>query len=139
MMAIFITKWQNRSMTKLKKIAEYLTEKKWDMTFITNPTTVNYLTGFAMDPHERIMGLMIFPDRAPLLFTPELEVEKAKTYVDFDVVGYADSENPWVKILGQLGHQKMNTIAVEFDHLILSKSDGLKSIFNDIHFTNLSP
>ena len=138
-MAILIAKWQNRSMTKLKKIAEYLTEKKWDMTFITNPTTVNYLTGFAMDPHERIMGLMIFPDRAPLLFTPELEVEKAKTYVDFDVIGYADSENPWIKIHAQLSHQNIKTIAVEFDHLILSKSDGLKSVFSDITFTNLSP
>lgn len=138
-MAILITKWQNRSMSKLKKIVEYLTIKNWDMTFITNPTTVNYLTGFAMDPHERIMGLMIFPDREPILFTPELEVEKARTYVDFDVVGYADSENPWVKIHAQLKRQSINTIAVEFDHLILSKSDGLKSVFNNIHFTNLSP
>ena len=65
-------------MTKLTEIATYLGKENWDMTFITNPTTVNYLTGFAMDPHERILGLMIFPDRTPLLFTPELEVEKPR-------------------------------------------------------------
>lgn len=138
-MDILATKWQNRSMTKLKKIAALLNANKWDMTFITNPTTVNYLTGFAMDPHERIMGLMIFPDRAPLLFTPELEVEKAKSYVNFDVIGYADSENPWIKIKAQLSKQNIKTIAVEFDHLILNKSDGLKSVFDNISFTNLTP
>lgn len=138
-MDIFSTKWQYRTMTKLKKIATLLNANKWDMTFITNPTTVNYLTGFAMDPHERIMGLMIFPDKTPLLFTPELEVEKAKSFVDFEVVGYADIENPWVKIKAQLNKLKIKTIAVEFDHLILSKSSGLQSVFDNIHFTNLTP
>ena len=45
-----------------------------------------------MDPHERILGLMIFPDCDPLLFTPELEVEKAKAHVNFDVIGYVDPD-----------------------------------------------
>lgn len=126
-------------MTKLQKIATYLDTQNWDMTFITNPTTVNYLTGFSMDPHERILGLMVFPDRAPLLLTPELEVEKAKSYVDFDVIGYADSENPWAKISSHLIGRNIKTIAVEFDHLILSKSDGLKSVFDGVTFANLTP
>ena len=126
-------------MTKLTEIATYLGKENWDMTFITNPTTVNYLTGFAMDPHERILGLMIFPDRTPLLFTPELEVEKAKAHVNFDVIGYADSENPWAKIKAHLASLNIKTIAVEYDHLILSKSDGLKSVFDGISFENLTP
>lgn len=126
-------------MTKLTEIATYLGKKNWDMTFITNPTTVQYLTGFAMDPHERILGLMIFPDREPLLFTPELEVEKAKTYVSFDVIGYADSENPWAKIRTHLNTLNIQTLAVEYDHLILSKYDGLKSVFDGITFANLTP
>lgn len=138
-MVIYVTKWQNRDMTKLTEIATYLGKENWDMTFISNPTTVNYLTGFAMDPHERILGLMIFPDREPLLFTPELEVEKAKAHVNFDVIGYADSENPWAKIKSHLVGRQIKTIAVEYDHLILSKSDGLKSVFDGISFNNLTP
>ena len=126
-------------MTKLQKITNYLNQQEWDMTFITNPTTVNYLTGFAMDPHERILGLMVFPDRAPIMLTPELEVEKAKTHVSFDVIGYADSENPWEKIATKLKGYRVKTIAAEFDHLILSKSDGLKSVFNEVSFKNLTP
>ncbi|GAX46555.1 M24 family metallopeptidase [Pseudolactococcus reticulitermitis] len=126
-------------MTKLTQIATYLGKENWDMTFITNPTTVQYLTGFAMDPHERILGLMIFPDQEPLLFTPELEVEKAKTHVNFDVIGYADSENPWAKIKAHLAGRQIKTIAVEYDHLILSKSDGLKSVFDGLSFANLTP
>ncbi|MDN6539129.1 MAG: Xaa-Pro peptidase family protein [Lactococcus sp.] len=126
-------------MTKLQKITNYLNQQEWDMTFITNPTTVNYLTGFAMDPHERILGLMVFPDREPIMLTPELEVEKAKTHVSFDVIGYADSENPWEKIATKLKGYRVKTIAAEFDHLILSKSDGLKSVFNEVSFKNLTP
>ena len=126
-------------MTKLQKITNYLNQQEWDMTFITNPTTVNYLTGFAMDPHERILGLMVFPDREPIMLTPELEVEKAKTHVSFDVIGYADSENPWEKIATNLKGYRIKTIAAEFDHLILSKSDGLKSVFNEVSFKNLTP
>lgn len=126
-------------MTKLTQIATYLGKQNWDMTFITNPTTVQYLTGFAMDPHERILGLMIFPDQAPLMLTPELEVEKAKSYVSFDVIGYADHENPWQKISKQLSGRHIKIIAVEYDHLILSKSDGLKSVFDAVDFVNLTP
>lgn len=65
-------------MSKLERISNFLNENEVDMTFITNPTTLNYLTGLAIDPHERIAGLMVFPDKAPSLFTPALEVEKPK-------------------------------------------------------------
>ncbi|GFH40139.1 M24 family metallopeptidase [Lactococcus insecticola] len=126
-------------MTKLQKIANFLADNAIDMTFLTNPTTVNYLTGFSMDPHERILGLMIFPDQAPVLFTPELEVEKAKSFVDFDVFGYVDSENPWQKIKSSLARRKVSKIAVEYDHLILSKSAGLKSVFDNVEFADLTP
>ena len=73
-MVIYVTKWQNRDMTKLTDIATYLGKENWDMTFITNPTTVNYLTGFAMDPHERILGLMIFHTSSAILALPVFSV-----------------------------------------------------------------
>ncbi|GFH42486.1 dipeptidase [Lactococcus hodotermopsidis] len=126
-------------MTKLQQISKYLETNQLDLTFITNPTSVAYLTGFQMNPHERILGLLIFTDREPLLFTPELEVEKAKSCVSFDVFGYADNENPWLKISSLLKGRTISKMAVEFDHLILSKSDGLKSVFDGLMFANLTP
>ncbi|MDN5426264.1 MAG: aminopeptidase P family N-terminal domain-containing protein, partial [Lactococcus lactis] len=43
-------------MSKIERISAFLNDKEVDMTFITNPTTLNYLTGLAIDPHERIAG-----------------------------------------------------------------------------------
>lgn len=126
-------------MSKLKQIAQFLEEKKADMTFITNPTTLNYLTGLAIDPHERIAGLMIFKDKAPLLFTPALEVEKAKAATTgFDIFGYEDSQNPWAVIKAHI-NTSVKSIAVEFSDLPLSKVEGLKSQFDQVQFVNITP
>ena len=124
--------------TKIEKIAKILDEQKVDMTFITNPTTLNYLTAVEMDPHERIAGLMIFPDREPLFFTPALEVEATKPHVDFDVFGYVDSENPWKVIAEKVKGLSVKKIAVEYADLTLQKMNGLKSVFS-VDFTDLTP
>jgi Xaa-Pro aminopeptidase len=123
---------------KYEKIRQALIENNADMTFITNPTTINYLTGFESDPHERILGLMIFPDRDPLLFTPALEVEAAKSHVDFEVFGYTDNENPWQVIKNKLNGMNIKKIAVEYDDIILKKSKGLQEVFNN-DFVNITP
>jgi Xaa-Pro dipeptidase len=128
-------------MTKLSQIARKLDEQQVDMTFLTNPTTINYLTGFLSDPHERIMGLMIFPDHSPILFTPALDVEKAKAIVSslgIDVHGYQDSENPW-KMIKDLVPGSVSNIAVEYADLILAKSEGLRSVFDNAQFVDFTP
>ncbi len=126
-------------MSKIDQIVQFLSEKNVDMTFITNPTTLNYLTGLAIDPHERIAGLMIFRDRIPMLFTPALEVEKAKEKTTgFDIFGYEDAQNPWAVIKAHL-KIPVHSIAVEFSDIPLAKTEGLKSQFSDIEFVNLTP
>lgn len=127
-------------MNKLTRIAQFLEENDVNMTFITNPTTLNYLTGLAIDPHERIAGLIIFRDAQPMFFTPALEVEKAKEKTTgFDIFGYEDAQNPWQVIKE---HIKINVkkIAVEFSDIPLFKTEGLKSQFgSDIEFVNITP
>ena len=126
-------------MNKLERITSFLEEKQVDMTFITNPTTLNYLTGLAIDPHERIAGLMLFPDKAPILFTPALEVEKAKEKTTgFDIFGYEDAQNPWAVIKNHV-NSNIKSIAVEFSDIPLAKTEGLKAQFGDVEFVNLTP
>ena len=80
-------------MNKIERISKFLEANDVDMTFITNPTTLHYLTGLAIDPHERIAGLILFKSAPPLLFTPALEVEKAKEKTTgFDIFGYEDAQ-----------------------------------------------
>ncbi|GBG97134.1 M24 family metallopeptidase [Lactococcus termiticola] len=127
-------------MSKLERIADFLKENQADMTFITNPTAINYLTGLAIDPHERIAGLMIFPDAQPKIFTPELEVEKAKAATTgFDVFGYADSQNPWAVIKENVAKFNVKKIAVGFADITLAKIEGLKSQFDGVEFIDVSP
>ncbi|MCL2112976.1 MAG: Xaa-Pro peptidase family protein [Streptococcaceae bacterium] len=127
-------------MSKIERISDFLNEKEVDMTFITNPTTLNYLTGLAIDPHERIAGLMIFRDSTPMLFTPALEVEKAKEKTNgFDIFGYEDAQNPWEVIKNHV-KTTVKSIAVEFSDIPLSKTEGLKAQFGEnIEFVNLTP
>ena len=126
-------------MSKIERISVFLNDKEVDMTFITNPTTLNYLTGLAIDPHERIAGLMIFRDSNPMLFTPALEVEKAKEHTSgLDIFGYDDSQNPWEVVKNHV-KSEVKSIAVEFSDIPLAKTEGLKAQFGDINFVNLTP
>ena len=126
-------------MTKINQIITYLENEKKDVAVISDPVTIQYLTGFYSDPHERQMFLLIYTDHEPLLFVPALEVERASSIVDFKVVGYVDSENPWEKIKISLPSQIFKQVAVEFDNLILTKYHGLRTVFDGAEFVNLTP
>jgi len=126
-------------MTKLNQIRCFLENEKKDAAIISDPVTIHYLTGFYSDPHERQMFLFVFTDQEPLLFVPALEVERASSTVGFPVVGYVDSENPWQKIKATLPVEAVKAVAVEFDNLILTKYHGLKTVFEQAEFTNLTP
>ena len=126
-------------MTKINQIISYLETEKADVAVVSDPVTINYLTGFYSDPHERQMFLFIFTNHEPLLFVPALEVERASVIVDFKVLGYVDSENPWKKIKAALPADSSRKTAVEFDNLILTKYNGLRTVFEQAEFTNLTP
>ena len=126
-------------MTKLNQIRSFLENERKDAAIISDPVTIHYLTGFYSDPHERQMFLFVFTNQEPLLFVPALEVERASSTVAFPVVGYVDSENPWQKIKATLPVEAVKAVAVEFDNLILTKYHGLKPVFEQAEFTNLTP
>ncbi|WP_174683084.1 aminopeptidase P family N-terminal domain-containing protein, partial [Streptococcus penaeicida] len=47
-------------MTKITQIQEFLKKNEAELAVFSDPITVNYLTGFACDPHERQMFLFIY-------------------------------------------------------------------------------
>ena len=126
-------------MSKLDQIVDFLETEKTDVAVVSDPVTINYLTGFYSDPHERQLFLFVYTDHEPLLFVPALEVERATAVVDFQVVGYVDSENPWEKIKGAIAKPDAKTVALEYDNLILTKYNGLRTVFEKAQFTNLTP
>lgn len=86
-------------MTKIKSIQDWTYNNGLDFTYLSDPKTIQYLTGFYSDPVERVLALIIFPDKDPFMFAPALEVEAIKdTGFPYDVYGYLDHEDPWQKI-----------------------------------------
>ncbi|EOW2822603.1 aminopeptidase P family protein [Streptococcus pyogenes] len=125
-------------MTKLDQIRLYLDQKGAELAIFSDPVTINYLTGFFCDPHERQLFLFVYHDLAPVLFVPALEVARASQAISFPVFGYVDSENPWEKIKAVLPNTAAKTIYAEFDHLNVNKFHGLQTIFSG-QFNNLTP
>lgn len=125
-------------MSKQAQLIQALKQEGTGAAVLSDPVSINYLTGFYSDPHERLMLLFLFADTEPLLFLPELDALRAKSIVDFPVVGYIDSENPWAKIKSLLAKTDYPKVALEFDHLNVSKFKGLEHIFSG-QFTDLTP
>ena len=125
-------------MSKLDRIRHFLNENKAGLAIVSDPVTVNYLTGFDCDPHERQMFLFVYENREPALFVPALEVARASAVLDFPVFGYVDSENPWQKIKTGLPSTGSPIIYAEFDNLNVTKFQGLQTVFEG-RFENLTP
>lgn len=126
-------------MSKINDILQHLEAMSIDMAVFSDPVSIYYLTGFYSDPHERHLFLFISPKQEPVLFVPALEIERASQAVPFSVIGYADAENPWNIIKDQVLTNTYQKVGFEFDHLILTKYQGLKQVFDTKTFDNLSP
>ncbi|MEY8700429.1 M24 family metallopeptidase [Streptococcus ferus] len=125
-------------MSKISKLIQKLQDRHIPAAVVSDPISINYLTGYYSDPHERLMLLFLFHNQEPLLFLPELDAARAKASLSFPVVGYIDAENPWEKIKAALPQRNYQQLALEFDNLNVTKFKGLESLFS-ADFTDLTP
>lgn len=119
-------------LSKLQQVQEWTAQHQADLTYISDPMTIQYLTGFYSDPIERVLALVVFPDQEPFMFAPALEVEAIKeTGFTYPVYGYLDHENPWQMIADDVTHrvQKPTTIALEKAQLTVNRLEALQNVF----------
>lgn len=130
-------------MSKLEQIQTWADSQKADLVYVSDPKTIQYLTGFYSDPIERVLALLVFPDQDPFMFAPALEVEAIKdTGFKYPVYGYLDHENPWEKIGAQVNKRNANvkSIALEKTQLSVERLEALKTTFTSATFDlNISP
>lgn len=112
-------------------------EQGIDLAIISDPTSIAYLTNFQSDPHERQFFFFLPLDGSPTLFTPELDRDRAKALVSYNIVSYHDSENPWQKIQSFLSRERYR-IGLEFQHLRLRQYYELMQILTG-QVVDLSP
>ncbi len=125
--------------TKVEMIQTYLQQQNIDAAFITTPDNVFYLSGFESDPHERLLGIMVFKNTTPLMICPKMEVPDAKAAGwNFSIVGHDDQEDAW-EILKNASLEKgaVQTLAIEKKHVTVDRLEKIESLFEGVNITAL--
>lgn len=124
--------------TKITELQASLQQNGADLAYVADPGRIAYLSGYASDPHERILALFIPASGDPFLFTPALEVEDAENSSwSYDVLGYLDSENPWEMIKAAIlaRYPAPKKIALEKNALTLDRFEILQGMFPGCDFS----
>lgn len=134
-----VSREMKRLTNRLKKMTEWLKKENIDVAFITSSDNVFYLTGFNCHPHERLLGLAIFPDAEPFIVCPAMEKQDAiNTGWDFEVVGYNDTDPVWDMVKQALTKrvQAPSTWAIEKNQFPVSRYEEVTSRFSVGTFIN---
>lgn len=127
-------------MNKLQNLQNYLQLKGYDAAFITTPDNVFYVSGFKSNPHERLLGVMVFKDAEPLLICPQMEVPDAKASGwTNETVGHLDTDNAWEKLANAVKSRnvEISTLAIEKSHLTVERLEALQSFYPQANFARL--
>ncbi len=127
-------------MTKLKELQAYLKQEKLDAAFITTPDNVFYFSGFASNPHERLLGIMAFQDAEPFLICPQMEVPDAiAAGWSFEAVGHVDTENAWDVVAKAVSSRGIvpTSLAIEKAHLTVERLEELVARYPDVQVERL--
>jgi len=117
---------------QLKKFQEQLQKANIDCAFIDNPNHIAYFTNFESNPHERILALLVYVDKA-FLFTPALEVEDAKSVTNLPIFSYEDHQEPWKLIKEKIANSNssVNILGIDENSLSVNRYYSLQGVFAD--------
>ncbi|WP_274307719.1 M24 family metallopeptidase [Solibacillus daqui] len=127
-------------MTKLNELQDYLLAHNIDAAFITTPDNVFYFSGFNSDPHERLLGIMVFKDSEPFLICPKMEMpDVVAAGWTYEVVGHEDTENAWDVVAKTVASRKtaFNTLAIEKSHLTVERYEAIQERYENVTFKGL--
>lgn len=127
-------------MNKVEIIQQYLHQEGVDAAFITTPDNVFYVSGFDSNPHERLLGVMIFKNAEPFLICPLMEVPDVKSAGwPFEIVGHEDTDDAWdiVQMATQKNGELPASIAIEKSHVTVERLESMSRIFPGTTFSRL--
>ncbi|MBB4824255.1 Xaa-Pro dipeptidase [Sporosarcina luteola] len=127
-------------MQKAKEIQRYLHQHNVDAAFITTPDNVFYLSGFHSNPHERLLGVMVFQDAEPFVVCPLMEVPDVKASGwSGEAVGHADTDDAWELVANAARARGVafSTIAIEKSHLTVDRMERMEQLFPGVDFVRI--
>ena len=111
----------------LDRLRAWMRTQGTGAAFLTNPVSIAYLTGFATNPHERLMALVLRDDRA-VLVVPGLEEESAAAVArGASIRAWRDGDDPWAAVGDALAGPN-GRLAVEKGHLSLARWERLREL-----------
>ncbi|WP_226581682.1 M24 family metallopeptidase [Halobacillus litoralis] len=126
---------------RLKEFSNELKESGVDVAFINSTENFFYLTGFHTDPHERLLGLLVFPEADPIAVLPNMEKGQLREAGwTHDVIGYADHENPWQLIKERMEEKELLSVqkaGIEKQVLSYGRSESFFGLFQDIEIEDI--
>ncbi len=115
----------------LSRLQTWLESERLGAALLTDPISIAYLTGFATNPHERLMALVIRDGRG-VLVVPGLEEESASAASrGVAISAWRDGEDPWAVVGSALG-SGFEQLAVEKSHLSLAAWERLQSVVRSV-------
>ncbi|WP_216831614.1 M24 family metallopeptidase [Alkalihalobacterium elongatum] len=124
---------------RLHNLTNWVKENDYTYAFIQSKYNVFYLSNFRSEPHERLLGLVIFPEKEPFLICPNMEKASAKASGwEGEIVGYNDSDDVWGLFQKAIKERvtEVETIAIEKEVLSFSRSEQLLSLFPTAKFVS---
>lgn len=125
---------------KIQQLQFYLQENNYDAAFITTPDNVFYFSGFKSNPHERLLGIMIFKSDSPILICPHMEVPDAiASGWNYETIGHLDTDNPWEVLSNALQSREItiSSLAIEKSHLTVERLEAIQNFYPHANFIRL--
>lgn len=125
---------------RLENFSKWLQESGQNFAFIHSSANVFYLSNFDCEPHERLLGLFVFPDKEPFLVCPGMEVSQARDAGwKYEIIGHGDADNPWDMIhtaLKDRGVTEADQVAIEKETLAYERAEQLMNRYPSVKFTS---
>jgi len=122
----------------LSRLEADLSGQGLDAMLITDPKHIYYLTGFASNPHERFLGLVLARGEEPLLIVPALDAEAAAAASSVsNIATHTDTDNPYAlfdRYQGRLGR-----VGLEKEYVTVARYEQLTAALGAASFEDVGP
>lgn len=125
--------------SRIEQLEQSMNEKGWDSLLVTDPKHVYYLTGFASDPHERFLGLLLVRGEEPTLIVPALDAEAANAASSVkNIVTHGDTDNPYA-LLQRLFKGSIGTLGIEKEQQTVARYEELSAAVSAKQYADIGP
>jgi len=113
---------------RIQELQSYMDRHRLDAMLVTSPKHVYYLTGFATEPHERLLALILPRGEEARLLVPALDYEAAQAASSVASLHTHGDEDNAYDILSRLLPRGIVSLGVEKDDLNVNKFEAIRSV-----------